>query len=140
MGVRVGLAENPDKVGNIVQSQQGELLEIYAPLAEQLGVKFESRSESRGAGGGDGGGVFSFDKSDQFLVGQLPEALRQKMSQGRRGGKRGSNDAEAPGEDTEALREALREALHTIVRRSSSIQSSKGVLTAGPMRGAQYLL
>lgn len=106
--VRLGLAENPDKVKNIASAQQEDLLEIYTPLGAELGIDL-SRSMPVGESG--------LNRED--LRRHLPEAVQKEM-----------------GEDVEALRRIL----HRVVRRSSLIQSSKGVLTAGPARASRYLL
>lgn len=43
---RVGIAEDPQKIQKIVQTQQAQLIQIYKPIGEQLNISFDSEAVS----------------------------------------------------------------------------------------------
>mmetsp|Transcript_47329 Transcript_47329/g.101930 ORF Transcript_47329/g.101930 Transcript_47329/m.101930 type:complete len:205 (-) Transcript_47329:201-815(-) len=126
--VRVGLAENPNKVSNIVKSQSAELLSIYEPFAQELDITFE---------GLDSGEQLQdcpvhYDRSPMGhsrFMNVLPKSFLQKMEAGHNGKTPLSED-----------NDLFDRTLSSIVRASSLVQSGKGVVTAGPARSARYLL
>lgn len=127
--VRVGLAEDPQKVSNIVHGQQRDLWDIYSPIAENLGVSFVHRNE----GPSLASTVARFDiggEARRRLFGELPGSIRERVVSRCRGGPSPPWDAAG----------ALRGELRAAVRRSSLAQTAKGALTAGAARGTRYVL
>mmetsp|Transcript_58919 Transcript_58919/g.166168 ORF Transcript_58919/g.166168 Transcript_58919/m.166168 type:complete len:334 (-) Transcript_58919:32-1033(-) len=122
--VRVGIAEDPKKVSNIVLAQQRKLWDIYQPLAAELGLEVGAGVPGQGACQARLGFDFSA-AARQRLFGELPPAIQGRVA---------AAGHRAPWEDRDALRGALRE----VVRRSSAAQTAKGLLTAGAARGARY--
>jgi len=129
--VRVGIAENPNKVSNIVRGQKVELCEVYGPIANELGADFCAAPDGTPLDAR----TVTYDcgvEGRRSLFGQLPDEFRQCAEAAAASTGRGK----APWDDPEIVRGVL----SSIVRRSSIIQSGKGVLTAGPMRSVRYLL
>ena len=121
--IRVGLAENPNKVRNIVNAQKNLLWSIYRPLAEELAVDVSDASLKKGLTG-----VVRFDNSRAGLgrlFTALPEAVQQKA-------------AEAGVEEPWGL--PLRRHIQATVRRASMQQAVKGVLSSGVSRSLRYVL
>jgi len=121
--IRVGLAENPNKVRNIVNAQKNMLWDIYRPLAEDLEVDVSEASLDEGLKG-----VVRFDNSRaglQRLFTALPEAVRRKAAEG--GVK-------------EPWGLPLRRHVQATVRRASMQQAVKGVLSSGFSRSLRYVL
>ena len=128
--IRSGIAEDPNKVSNIVRAQAGDLWRIYAPIAAELGVLVRPGPEP-GLLPEDGvQAELSFDGSSagrRRLFEELPAALRERL---------GSGTAPCPWDDDEALRGLLRDT----VWGSSLLMAAKGLLTAGASRGLRYTL
>lgn len=117
--VRLGLAENPKKVENIVTAQREKLWQMYAPLALKLGVDLYGTDSASDAPGEAARLDFSSLGRERLLAG-LPAKVQSSL---------------------EAQRlEALRNHLRRVVWRSSLQQSAKGVLCAGPARSVRYLV
>lgn len=119
--IRVGLAENPNKVSNIVNAQKDILWSIYRPLAEELEVDVMEATLNDGLKG-----VVHFDASlsgRRRLFTALPEAV-QKASEGYE----------------EPCGLPLRRTLQATVRRASMQQAVKGVLSSGASRSLRYVL
>lgn len=119
--IRVGLAENPNKVSNIVNAQKDILWSIYRPLAEELEVDVMEATLNDGLKG-----VVHFDASlsgRRRLFTALPEAV-QKASEGYE----------------EPFGLPLRRTLQATVRRASMQQAVKGVLSSGASRSLRYVL
>ena len=107
--IRMGLAENPKKVQNILSGQFDDLQSIYRPYFEKTGIVRANARE------------FKCRKSPSELWMSLPANFRRKAIQ-----------AVDP-------REALLTTLRSINRRESVYQALVGVGTTGVSKSAQYL-
>lgn len=124
--VRVGVAEDPKKVSNIVSAQADELLETYTSYAESLSVELPAlHSCSLDA---DGSVRFNATAAGrQRLFEELPLEFQWQV-------RNVVGTSIAPWEDAAALRAVLA----STVRRSSLAQTAKGLLTAGASRSLRY--
>eukprot|EP00931_Biecheleriopsis_adriatica_P054180 TRINITY_DN31848_c0_g1_i1.p1 TRINITY_DN31848_c0_g1~~TRINITY_DN31848_c0_g1_i1.p1 ORF type:complete len:325 (+),score=73.40 TRINITY_DN31848_c0_g1_i1:39-1013(+) len=119
--VRVGVAEDPRKVRNIVEAQHDALWSIYKPLAATLNADISGAELSSVS--------VRFDNSSagrRRLFGELPPAIQQSVT--------ASAQGQEPWMDSQALRGTLR----TVVRRSSLQQAAKGLLSSGISRSLRY--
>lgn len=124
--VRLGVAEHPNKVANIVHGQAVDLWEAYHPIATALGADV---SNAPLEAAWRESGVIAFDTSRAGLLklfGELPVPIQNRALAKASGG--------APWESVDLLRGVFR----GTVRRSSFVQTAKGVFTAGAARGARY--
>ena len=107
--IRVGIAENPHKIDNILLAQKDQLRSLYSPFFQDVGI-VET-----------GNGRLSFSRSPRELWTMLPEPFKRVSVQ--------SSDP----------RESLRATLTNINRRESLQQAIGGIGTAGLMKSAKYL-
>jgi translocator assembly and maintenance protein 41 len=115
--LRMLFGENPDKVSNIVRPNLARFDDLYNPILKDFAEHCDWNV----------GSDASTEKCSQdtsmatrrLLVESLPSAVRFP-----------SSDA-SPGK-------VLTNQLRSVVRKSSSIQSAKGILTAGPVKSATY--
>eukprot|EP00403_Amphidinium_massartii_P034447 CAMPEP_0178439198 /NCGR_PEP_ID=MMETSP0689_2-20121128/36025_1 /TAXON_ID=160604 /ORGANISM="Amphidinium massartii, Strain CS-259" /LENGTH=329 /DNA_ID=CAMNT_0020061705 /DNA_START=28 /DNA_END=1018 /DNA_ORIENTATION=+ len=119
--VRMGVAEDPKKVSNIVKGQATELWSIYADLVQGFGLEVETSQD----GNQDAQSLESifvhFDVARRReMFDELPAVVRTRSLQ--------SSEA------------AVGRSLQGLVRRSSLQQTAKGFLTAGPMGSLLYSL
>eukprot|EP00440_Ansanella_granifera_P068181 gb/GFBE01073963.1/.p1 GENE.gb/GFBE01073963.1/~~gb/GFBE01073963.1/.p1 ORF type:complete len:149 (+),score=29.63 gb/GFBE01073963.1/:1-447(+) len=125
--VRVGLAEDPRKVQNIVNAQRDALWGIYQPLASDLEVDVPATVPTADLCATN----VSFDNSSagrRKLFLELPLPVQQSVV------------ALAAGNDPWMQPEALRSTLRSTVRRASLQQAAKGVLSSGVARSLRYAL
>mmetsp|Transcript_36640 Transcript_36640/g.74394 ORF Transcript_36640/g.74394 Transcript_36640/m.74394 type:complete len:316 (-) Transcript_36640:272-1219(-) len=114
---RMSFGENPDKVRNIVLPNLDKFERLYEPVV----AKHFSRSCTWRPGGSEGG-LYEQDLSmaaRENHVSMLPAAMQLP-----------------PGVPIEAS--AIKAQLRSIVFRSALLQSTKGILTAGPAKSAKY--
>ncbi|CAE8622490.1 unnamed protein product [Polarella glacialis] len=127
--IRLGIAENPNKVSNIVAAQATDLWDVYLPIALDLGIDVSAVRENYPASEGSAVGLDVSPEGRRRLFLELPDAIQRRAAF--------LVDSRAPWEDGG---EVLRKVLRGIVRESSLSQTAKGLLTAGPARGARYAL
>eukprot|EP00933_Yihiella_yeosuensis_P032442 TRINITY_DN26037_c0_g1_i1.p1 TRINITY_DN26037_c0_g1~~TRINITY_DN26037_c0_g1_i1.p1 ORF type:complete len:377 (+),score=68.04 TRINITY_DN26037_c0_g1_i1:30-1133(+) len=128
--VRSGIAENPNKVSNIVKSQARDLWDIYSPIAVDLGFDVSNVSLDDLVGEDSYVGVDISLEGRKRLWAELPQIVQKSAAQK-------SSSSNVPFDDGG---DALRSVLRDVVRRSSMQQTAKGVLTAGVGRGFRYAL
>ena len=107
--IRVGIAENPRKIDNIVNAQMRELTQLYQPFFDNVGL--DTSDSSR----------WVCRRNSEELWGMLPAMFRRKAVQ--------SPD----------LRKSLISTLSNINRRESVHQALLGLGTAGVANSAKYL-
>jgi len=129
--VRMGVAEDPAKVSNIVKGQSDALWQIYQHVADDMGLQLQDTNhKDHGATGGpslDNLAVLVNPARRRELFDELPASFRVRCQQclGSRG---------YPWESNRAVEQTL----SGIVRRASAQQTLKGVLTAGPLGSVAY--
>lgn len=112
--VRMAIAENPQKVRNIVANQFVKFEELYSPLLGELGVE---RVDDN---------LLKRTSDDLYLLSNLPSHFREKMG-----------DSAL---DSRARRLKISNAIRRTVKWPSFTQSIKGLLTAGIARSSSYAL
>lgn len=107
--IRMGLAENPIKIRNIVNAQMGFLTDMYGPYFDAVGIRKM------------GNGTYNITSSPQDLWNMLPRSFT-----------RGAIQHPDP-------RKALRATLSSINRRESFHQALVGIGTSGVSKSINYL-
>lgn len=112
--VRMAVAENPQKVQNIVVNQLDSFEKLYRPLFSELGIENADN------------GLLKRSSENSFLLDKLPAHFRDKIS----------------GDilDPRSRRPKISSAIRRTVKGPSFTQSFKGLLTAGFTRSASYAL
>jgi len=120
--VRVGIAENPEKVPNIVIPHIDRFTKIYTPALAEAKKTFLDELE-----GERFRFKFEFESTDwEQVIARLPRAVREGVK----------------GEERlrENHRKVLQKVLGRVVRRSSWQQTTKGLITAGLVKSLKYVL
>eukprot|EP00747_Dinoflagellata_sp_TGD_P114242 gnl/TRDRNA2_/TRDRNA2_171890_c0_seq1.p1 gnl/TRDRNA2_/TRDRNA2_171890_c0~~gnl/TRDRNA2_/TRDRNA2_171890_c0_seq1.p1 ORF type:complete len:330 (-),score=58.36 gnl/TRDRNA2_/TRDRNA2_171890_c0_seq1:150-1037(-) len=122
--IREGIAENPDKIQNIVRTQRTDLWKLYYPIASDLGLEVPAElhdSEPPVQISINAGPAW---RERLFL--ELPITIQTKVA---------AATAGVPWEDSQALRGVLRK----IVYKASVQQMVKGWFSAGIRGSIRYL-
>lgn len=120
--IRRLLAENPNKVRNIVQGQGQELWKLYEPLLDEVG--YSRHLQKLDAAGEKWSQDFSLECRNLRLL-CIPNSVKSRIGRPN---------------DYDVTPVKMRKALADIARWPSVVQSFKGVLTADPSTSTRYLL
>lgn len=127
---RMGIAENKNKVANIVTANLAHFEQVYAPLLDSLGVA-----------NADGNYVWSWDAASlERLLLEAPSTLwEQGVPQGVDIAAGSAEQLVAAAVRGNAVDPVLSHSIASIVKRTATAQTAKGLLTAGLLKSARYV-
>lgn len=123
---RMGIAENKNKVANIVSANLAHFKRVYAPLLEELGVQEKSDGDYY---------AWEWDAAKlEEIMRDLPEAVwHNSLVDGQAG------DLFPSLVKSNTADRVLHDGIRNIVKRSATAQTIKGLLTAGVWKSVCYV-